>query len=130
MNRRAPIIAVDFDGTITMEHCFPHTSPPNEKVVEKLRKFHDMGCIIILWTCREGFLLDIAKDYCKEYNIPIDYYNENAPYVQPDMRKIFADFYIDDKGFMPLSADLDEIEVYLNTNDWEPWIIIGCEEKN
>lgn len=92
-----PILAVDFDGTITQDNDFPNLGPVKKDCAEVLRRLHGWGCIIILWTCRGGKYLDEAVDYCKRYGIPVDYVNVNYPevYFKP-YPKIFANYYIDD----------------------------------
>jgi len=97
-----PIIAVDFDGTITKEHNFQNFSQNDEinpHAVEVLNRLHEKGCRIILWTCREGQTLEEAKIYCNNHSIPIDYYNENVPELHFTARKVFANYYIDDLHF-------------------------------
>lgn len=101
------VVAVDFDGTLCK------SAYPDVGVVEKthllvhdlIRKEKANGSIIILWTCRCGKELDEALAACKEWNIPIDYVNENDPertaYFGADSRKISADLYIDDKATNP-----------------------------
>jgi hypothetical protein len=100
-----PIIAVDFDGTITKKSTFP-LKPTKEDLapyaVETLKALHNMGCEIILWTCRSGKQIVDALTFCGEVGIPIDYANQPARqcydswgnfYESP---KIFANYYIDD----------------------------------
>ena len=59
-------IAVDFDGTI-VTHAYPAIGKPIPFAIETLKKLQreDM-CQIILYTCREGKLLDDAILYCRE----------------------------------------------------------------
>jgi hydroxymethylpyrimidine pyrophosphatase-like HAD family hydrolase len=92
-----PILAVDFDGTITADNDFPNLGPVNKNCKEVLQRLHKWGCIIILWTCRGDHYLTDAVEYCREHQIPIDYVNENCPEVAfPAYPKIFANYYIDD----------------------------------
>lgn len=94
-----PILAVDFDGTITKYNEYPHCGAIREKAAEVLQDLHSRGCIIILWTCRDDENLLKAIDYCVRNEIPIDYANCNtkelreAGFTGP---KIFANYYIDD----------------------------------
>ena len=125
MESRQPIVAVDFDGTITESHTFPEiVGEPREMLVTYLREWHTKGVIIILFTCREDYLLELAEEYCKYFDIPIDFVNENADYVEPKMRKVFADFYIDDKGLYPTEENLKLIDAELKSKTLEPWVYI------
>ena len=97
------ILAVDFDGTITDANEFPYIGKLKEGAAEELTKLHDVGVIIILWTCREGIYLTEAVTYCRQHGVPIDYVNQNVPAIEnaPDIdlfakRKIFANKYVDD----------------------------------
>ena len=96
------IIAVDFDGTI-VEHRYPRIGKPIPHAIETLKKFRDECHLLILWTVREGILLQEAVDYCK--NQGLDFYAVNANY--PDeipgktlnySRKLNADLFIDDRN--------------------------------
>lgn len=121
MQSRRPILAVDFDGTLTEDHCFPQLGTPKKKIIELVKKYQAAGWIIILWTCRTGFLLDEAVEFCKEQGIYPDYINENAPYVVPNFRKIFADIYLDDKGFNA-NMDIELLEAMITDIKTYPWI--------
>lgn len=100
------VIAVDFDGTLC-EHKFPEIGEiklVHRKVINYIKERHELGDIIILWTCREDLkeraYLTEAVEWCKKNNIPIDHVNE---YKDPRFngfaaRKVCADLYIDDKA--------------------------------
>lgn len=90
------IIAVDFDSTLSLGTKYPFLGHPNEPLIHCLTQLHKLGHTIILWTCREGNELADAVMWCKDYNVPIDYVNENPPWVGLHSRKIVADWYIDD----------------------------------
>lgn len=94
------IIAVDFDGTLCKNE-FPGIGAPNEGLLAYLRMSKRFGDKIILWTCRVGERLEEAVQWCKEHDLEFNAVNENLPEVIEfhggDSRKIFADFYIDDK---------------------------------
>ena len=92
-------IAVDFDGTI-VTHAYPQIGKPIPFAIETLKKLQreDM-CQIILYTCREGQLLDDAVNYCKERGLEFYAVNAAFPEETPDMRiarKLDADVFIDD----------------------------------
>ncbi len=98
------IIAVDFDGTLC-EHKFPEIGKPFLGVINYIKKRKEKGDLIVLWTCREGELLDKAVEWCKEQGIELDAVNEDVRYVQVSdfgknkSAKIYADVYIDDRNF-------------------------------
>ncbi len=101
--KRAPIWAVDFEGTITVKSRYPNIGKPNVNVIELLKMARLQGVRIILWTCREGKYLDEAVEWCRDYGLEFDAINQNLPeaieYLGCDTRKVIADIYIDDKSF-------------------------------
>ena len=101
--KRAPIWAVDFEGTITVRSKFPDFGKPNISVIELLKMARLQGVRLILWTCRYGNYLTDAVEWCKDYGLEFDAVNENVPeaieYLGRDTRKVIADLYIDDKSF-------------------------------
>ena len=52
-------IAVDFDGTI-VEHRYPHIGKEKPFAVQTLKQLIADGHQLILWSVREGRLLDEA----------------------------------------------------------------------
>ena len=94
------IIAVDFDGTIVRNH-YPFIENPNNALIEFI-KANRRRYIWILWTCRHGEQLRYAVEWLKsEYGLEFDFVNENVPWKieqYGDTRKIYADYYIDDKN--------------------------------
>lgn len=95
------IIAVDFDGTIAKTR-FPYIVEliPEATYITKWRR---MGHKVVLWTCREGEVLEQALQFCKDKGIQFDAINQNIQTkYKDDPRKIFADIYLDDKCPMPI----------------------------
>ena len=96
-----PIIAVDFDGTLC-ENKWPDIGAPNMRVINYVKNERKNGVKIILWTCREGELLDNALAWCAEQGLEFDEVNKNVPEAVElfggDSRKIYADEYLDDKA--------------------------------
>ena len=94
-------IAVDFDGTI-VEHDYPKIGKPIPFALEVLRKLREEERhILILWTMREGRLLQEAVDYCAKNGVYFYAHNKNYPeeeFQEGDPRKIAADIYIDDRN--------------------------------
>lgn len=58
-------IAVDFDGTI-VEHKYPAIGRELPFAIETLKKLRDEHHRLILWTVREGRLLDEALAFCRD----------------------------------------------------------------
>ena len=94
-------IAVDFDGTI-VEHKYPEIGKPVPFALEILRKLREEEHHkLILWTMREGSLLQDAVDYCEKNGVY--FYACNKNYPEEDMqngspRKIGVDLFIDDRN--------------------------------
>ncbi len=57
------IIAVDFDGTI-VEHRYPEIGRELPFAIETLKTLQREGHRLILWSVREGRLLDEAVEFC------------------------------------------------------------------
>lgn len=93
------IIAVDFDGTI-VEHAYPKIGKPVPFAIETLRMLHNDGHRLILWTVREGKLLQEAIDYCEQNDLYFYAYNANYPEEirENSPRKLIADLFIDDRN--------------------------------
>ncbi len=95
------IIAVDFDGTI-VEHEYPKIGKPIPFAIDVLKKLqYEEHHMLILWTVREGTLLDEAVEYCKNKGLEFYAVNKNFPEetLEPGIsRKIVADIYIDDRN--------------------------------
>ena len=102
------IIAIDFDGTL-VEDQFPEIGPRVVFAFEALKGFKEQGNELILWTCRKDSekrkYLTEAIEFCRAQGIEFDAINENhpaSPYAKMgNSRKIFADFYIDDRSLQP-----------------------------
>ena len=95
------IYAIDFDGTLC-HIAWPDIGPPRKRMIRKAKRLKRRGHKLILWTCREGELLDRAVIWCAYHGLCFDAVNENLPeriaQYGGDCRKISADFYYDDKN--------------------------------
>ena len=92
------IIAVDFDGTI-VEHQYPKIGPEKPFAIDTLKKLAKENHRLILWTVREGKLLQEAVNYCKERGLEFYAINRNYPeekYIKE--RKLKAELWIDDRN--------------------------------
>ncbi len=95
-------IAVDFDGTI-VEHRYPEIGKELPFATETLRMLIADQHKLILWSVREGKLLDDAVEWCRErgvvfYAINKDFPEEKVEYNNHFSRKIKADLWIDDRN--------------------------------
>ena len=95
-------IAVDFDGTIVEERYtkigaeIPFAVQPLKMLIKDRHK-------LILWTVREGELLEEAVEWCRQRGI--EFYAVNKDYPEEDVeknrhysRKLKADIWIDDRS--------------------------------
>ena len=99
-----PIVAVDFDGTLSLDSQYPNIGRFNTHLYEALMKLKGIGWSIVLWTCREGKELKEAVEWCANNGLEFDAINENPPEVPFKSRKVVADMYIDDRAYMPTTA--------------------------
>lgn len=95
------IIAVDFDGTI-VEHAYPKIGKPIPFAIDVLKRLqNECHHRLILWTVREGALLDDAVEYCRKQGLEFYAVNSNYPEEEPNdyrSRKLTADLFIDDRN--------------------------------
>lgn len=97
------IIAVDFDGTI-VEHKYPEIGREIPFATDTLKMLIKDRHRLILWSVREGKLLDEAVEWCKERGV--EFYAVNKDYPEERgkssnnyfSRKIKADMFIDDRN--------------------------------
>ena len=114
------IIAVDFDGTICRSD-FPAIKGEMPYAGEVLRRLHDSGHYIILWTGRCGPQLLSAINWLLEHKIPFDRINDHNPdnvrLYGEGGNKVYAHCYIDDKnvggfpGWQEVERMINEMEV-------------------
>ena len=96
-------IAVDFDGTI-VTHEYPNIGSELPFATETLRMLIRDRHRLILWSVREGKLLQDAIDWCKERGV--EFYAVNRDYPEERgmennnhfTRKVKVDYFIDDRG--------------------------------
>ena len=96
------IIAVDFDGTI-VEHRYPQIGREIPFAITTLRRLQAEHHLLILWSVREGRLLEEAVGFCRERGLEFYAVNSNTPEDESDIpvsrsRKVNADMYIDDRN--------------------------------
>ncbi|MEE1287756.1 MAG: hypothetical protein UHK44_04055 [Bacteroidaceae bacterium] len=96
------IIAVDFDGTI-VTHEYPKIGKEIPFAVQTLKMLANEGHQLILWSVREGQLLEEALDWCRKRGL--EFYAANKDFPEEDRsknnhfsRKLKADLWIDDRN--------------------------------
>lgn len=95
-------IAVDFDGTIVTD-AYPQIGQELPFATETLRMLIRDRHRLILWSVREGRLLQEAVDWCRERGVEFYAVNRDYPEEQKEnnnhySRKLKADYFIDDRG--------------------------------
>ena len=112
-NAEMPIIAIDFDDTISITHkCYPECGKPRMHAKQVINFMHKLGIKIVIWTSRDvAFNQDEKKLYdhvtpmikwLDENDIHYDAVNKSvqfAPYSY-NGRKIYAHMYVDDRNYM------------------------------
>ena len=96
-------IAVDFDGTI-VEHKYPAIGQEIPFATETLKMLIKEHHRLILWSVREGTLLQEAVEWCRERGV--EFWTVNKDYPEEEgtsnnnhfSRKIKADLFIDDRN--------------------------------
>ena len=94
-------IAVDFDGTI-VDHKYPEIGKEKPFAIETLRQLQQEGNRLLLWTSREGELLEAAIKFCHDRGLDFYAVNSNQPrgalFSSQGGTKVIADVYIDDRN--------------------------------
>lgn len=95
-------IAVDFDGTI-VTHKYPEIGEEIPFAIDTLKMLQKDHHRLILWSVREGKLLEDAIQYCRERGI--EFYAANKDYPEETIennehysRKLKVDMFIDDRN--------------------------------
>ena len=96
-------IAVDFDGTI-VEHEYPKIGEERPFATDALKMLIADHHRLILWTVREGELLDEAVEWCRKRGVEFwainrDYPEEHGVHSNNHFsRKLKVDLWIDDRN--------------------------------
>lgn len=106
-------IAIDFDGCLC-DNAYPAIGAPHWGVIARAKMEQEAGAGLILWTCREGQLLQEAVAACESWGLHFDAINEsllswiaafnNAP------RKVGASEYWDDRA-VPMGGEQEVNQV-------------------
>ena len=96
------LLAVDFDGTI-VEHKYPAIGPEIPFAIETLKRLAAERHKLVLWTVREGKLLDEAVDFCRKRGLEFFAVNREYPEEEKEQnryysRKLKVDLFIDDRN--------------------------------
>ncbi|MDR0988793.1 MAG: hypothetical protein LBM06_04965 [Prevotellaceae bacterium] len=117
-------IAIDFDGTI-VEHRYPHIGQEIPFATDTLKLLLKEGHRLILWSVREGDLLDEAVAWCRERGV--EFYCANCDYPEEKStdesfsRKLKVDLFIDDRNLGGL-PDWGVIYQMIQSGDpFKPW---------
>ena len=123
------VIAVDFDGTI-VEHKYPAIGRELPFATETLRMLIRDRHKLILWSVREGRLLDEAVEWCRGTRRGVlrrerDYPEESREH-DSFSRKLKADLFIDDRNIGGLP---DWGTIYQMVRDRSTWEEV-LEQRN
>ncbi|MBI3261489.1 hypothetical protein HYZ64_03935 [Candidatus Berkelbacteria bacterium] len=105
--------AFDFDGLIAQYDGFKgtdHIGEPIKEVVEAIKVLKNQGHKIIVYSTRDSKQL---QQYCKKYQIPIDYFNEN-PEVKSGGNKPVPYAYVDDRTVLYKNQNAKQLVEELN----------------
>lgn len=128
-------IAVDFDGTI-VKHAYPAIGREMPGAISILKRLQADGHRLILWTVREGALLDDAVEYCRArglefYSVNEHYIDEHNPAAK-GCRKLNADIYIDDRNagaFPGWEAIYEMVSRHISYAEYHAGLLNPCAEK-
>lgn len=110
-NSLAPIIAFDFDDTISIDGKYPIPGKPRKYAKEVLNFLVSVGVKVVIHTCRDNAIQQDLKTVIDDITPMIEWMNDQgiqfsainksvqfAPYHY-NGRKIYAHMYVDDRGF-------------------------------
>lgn len=112
------VIAIDFDGTITEDSPFPIIGAVRPEAIKYIKLLDELGYTLILWTNRFGKFLEEALLSLTFSGISDCFSFINEPddrHLNIKSRKIYADFYIDDKSCLG-EVDWEKIFNYIVKN--------------
>ena len=117
------IIAVDFDGTI-VEHKYPKIGSELPFATDTLKMLIKDGHQLILWSVREGDLLQEAVDWCHERGVDFWAVNKDYPEEEKEKnnhfsRKLKVEMFIDDRNLGGLPDWGTIYQMITNHETWE-----------
>ena len=112
------VIAVDFDGTI-VEHRYPRIGEEIPFAIDTLKLLQQEKHRLILWSVREGALLDEAVEWCKARGLEFYAINKDYPEEQKDhqgfSRKLKADLLMLDRQLQITESTADILKKNVET---------------
>lgn len=106
-------IAIDFDGCLC-DNAYPAIGAPHWGVIARAKMEQEAGAGLILWTCREGQLLQEAVAACESWGLRFDAINESLPSwiaaFNNAPRKVGASEYWDDRA-VPMGGEQEVNQV-------------------
>ena len=122
-------IAVDFDGTI-VEHRYPKIGEEIPFATETLKILAQERHKLILWTVREGELLEEAIEWCRQRGVFFFFFNKDYPEEEKShngfSRKLKADLFIDDRNLGGLP---DWGTIYQMIHEQKPYEPVLCDRQ-
>ena len=122
------IIAVDFDGTI-VEHKYPEIGKEIPFATATLRQLIKDGHKLMIWSVREGVLLQEAVDWCEQHGVRFYAVNSDLDEDAGEnseskhfSRKIKAHLFIDDRNLGGLPNWGDIYEMVRQRMTWEQYM--------
>jgi len=127
-------IAVDFDGTI-VEHKYPAIGEERPFAIDTLKLLQKEQHKIILWSVREGKLLEEAVDWCRVHGLEFYAVNRDYPEETTDnnphfSRKVKADIFIDDRNLGGLPDWGTIYQMITHRQNWHDLIEERAAELN
>ena len=122
-------IAVDFDGTI-VEHRYPKIGEEIPFATETLKILAQERHKLILWTVREGELLEEAIEWCRQRGV--FFYSVNKDYPEEEKshngfsRNLKAALFIDDRNLGGLP---DWGTIYQMIHEQKPYEPVLCDRQ-
>ena len=122
-------IDVVFDGTI-VEHRYPKIGEEIPFATETLKILAQERHKLILWTVREGELLEEAIEWCRQRGV--FFYSVNKDYPEEEKshngfsRKLKADLFIDDRNLGGLP---DWGTIYQMIHEQKPYEPVLCDRQ-
>lgn len=117
-NTKMPIIAFDFDGTLTVTDTYPAISELRPYAKEIIDFIRACGMRVVIWTCRDNkdggidtlVIDDVTpmENFLRENHITVDGINstiEYAPWAY-ESRKVYASMYVDDRSYGWIESNL------------------------
>lgn len=96
------IVAFDFDDTV---YDFHQRGSEYPKLINLIRKCHQLGWPLVMYTSRSGDRLKPAVEYCEQNDIPFDYVNDHVPGVPYTGGKVHYNILLDDKAGLASAYD-------------------------